>query len=171
MRNPTFLGLVAALALTACQPAAQPLSPADETAIREAVTAFADAASANNTDAMAALYTEDAIVHPDGMPSATGMAAIKKLWTDMAGMMRVTKFEPTVTKLSGQGDVAYVTGTFHMTMTTADSTHTALPAQEGKFVEVLWRQADKSWKVAADSWNSNTMPEAPAAPAAPARRH
>jgi len=171
MRN-TYLSLAALVSLAACQSAPKPLSPADETAIRASMDAFVTAANANDVNGMAAGYASDAIVHPSGMPSSTGMDAIKKMWTDMTGMMRLTKFTSTVTKIAGQGDVAYLTGTYHMEATTADSTHTVMPPQDGKFVEVLWRQADGSWKVVADSWNENSMPGAAPAPApTPRARH
>lgn len=165
MRNTHALALAAALIVTACKPAAAPLSPADEEAIRSAITVFAAAANANDAAAMAAVYASDATIHPNGMAAAVGSAAINKLWTDMAGMMRLTKFEPTVTRIAGQGDVAYVTGTYHLEATTADSSRTALPPEDGKFIQVMWRQSDRTWKVAADSWNTNTMAAAPAAPA------
>ena len=169
MRN-TIRFALPALLLAACQPAPKPLSPADETAIRASVTAFQTAANANDVNAMAATSAEDGSVYPNGMPAANGMAAIKKLWTDMQAQARVSKFTAMPDKISGQGDVAYATGTYHLELITADSSHTALPPEDGKFVEVLWRQADKSWKVVADIWNTNTMPAAPAPPAPAAHR-
>jgi len=169
MRNTAFAALAASLMLTACTPAAQPLSPADETAIRALVDRFNAAVNANNADAMTADFTSDATIHPDQMPAAVGTEAIHQLWTGMLGQMRVTRFAHVVTKISGEGNVAYLTGTYHVEATTADSAHAPIPPGDGKFIQVLWRQADKSWKVVADSWNTNAMPAA-AAPAPPARR-
>ena len=166
MRNTPFAALAAALTLAACTPAAQPLSPADETAIRATLDAFVTAANTNDVDRMTAVFASDATLYPNGMPAAVGHEAIRKVWTDLTGAMRVQKFTTTTTKVAGQGDVAYVTGTYHLEATTADSNHVAIPTEDGKYVEVLWRQADKSWKVVADSWNTNVMPAAPAAPAA-----
>lgn len=165
MRTTSITVLAAALLLSACQQAAQPLSPADETAIRATLDSFTVAVNAGSADRMTAVYASDAAIHPSGMPAAVGTEAIRKLWTDMTGMMRVTTFTSVTTKVAGQGDVAYVTGTYHLESTSADSAHTPMPAADGKFVEVLWRQTDKSWKVVADNWNENSMPAAPAAPA------
>ena len=158
---------VIAGAITACQP--QPISQADEEAIRAVNTTFTAAVNAENVDAMTAVFTSDATVQPNGMPGAVGTAAIHKLFTDMMGPMR-TNLRTSVTKIAGQGDMAYVTGTYHVSWTMKDSTQTAPPAEDGKWITVLWRQPDKSWKFASDTWNPNAMPAMPA-PAHAARRH
>ena len=157
-----------ACALTACQP--QPLSQADEEAVRAVGAAFGAAVNASNVDGMTAIYASDATVQPPGMPGATGTAAIHKLWTDMTAPMKAT-LSVTVTKVAGQGDVAYTTGTYHIVFAMKDATQASPPPEDGKYVNVLWRQADKSWKVVADTWNANSMPAAPAAAPARSARH
>lgn len=159
---------VLACAVAACQP--QPLSQTDEEAVRGVITAFTAAVNAGNVDGMTAVYATDATIQPNQMPAATGTEAIHKLWTDLTTPMRAN-LRITVAKVAGQGDVAYATGTFHLVLTPKDSTQASPPPADGKFVNVLWRQADKSWKIVEDTWNENTMPAMPAAPARAARRH
>src|SRR5437879_635191 len=103
-----YLPTALALGLVACQP--QPISTTDEDAIRTSLTEFAAAANSGNVDAMTAHYAADATIQPPGMPAATGTAAIHKLWTDLSAPMRVN-LRLTAQKISGQGDVAYATGT------------------------------------------------------------
>lgn len=160
---------VLACALTACKP--QPISPADEQAIKDATAAYAAALNSGNLDAVAAMFASDASVLAPGMPIATGTDAIKRSMTGMMAAMKLN-LRLTPSKVSGQGDLAYMVGSFHATMRMKDTTQAAPPAEDGKFVEVYERQPDKSWKIVADVWNPNSMPEMPAAPhALPARRH
>jgi uncharacterized protein (TIGR02246 family) len=159
---------VLACALTACTP--QPISQADQQAIKDADAAYTAALNSGNVDAVVAMYTADASVLAPGNPVATGTDAIKRMMTGMMAAMKVNG-RLTQTKVTGAGDLAYVVGSYHFSMTPKDTTQAAGPAEDGKYVEVYERQADKSWKIAADIWNPNTMPEMPAAPARPARRH
>ncbi|MFI5279995.1 MAG: YybH family protein [Gemmatimonadales bacterium] len=160
---------VLACTLSACKP--QQIPQADIDAVKAADATYGTTLSSGNVDAVVALYTSDAVVLPSGQPMATGTDAIKAM---LNGMMSTMRFNLRLTPgtVSGRGDMAYVVGTFHFTATMKDTTQAAPPPSDGKYVEVLMRQADGSWKLAVDIWNENSMPEMPAAPAArPARRH
>lgn len=164
-----YLPAAAALGLlAACQP--QPLSQTDEDALRALSNGFVAAVNAANMDGMTAPFASDAVVQPNGMPAASGTAAIRKLWTDMMTPM-TAKLRTTITKVSGEGNVAYLMGTYHVEWTMKDATQAAPPPEDGKWISVAWRQPDKSWKFMSDTWNPNSMPTAAAAPARPARRH
>ena len=154
-------------ALAACQQAPKPLSPSDEAALRATRSAFETAAGSGSADAMAALYTADGVVLPPNMARASGTAAIKQLFAGMltAGTPHLTLTANTV---AGRQDMAYVVGSYHLSFTPAAGA-TAPPADSGKYVEVLMRQSDGSWKTAVDTWNSDVP--MPAGEAAPARRH
>lgn len=163
---------LALAALAACQQAPKPISAADEAAIRATRANFETAAGSGSADAMAALYTADGVVLPPNMARAAGTAAIKRLFSGMltAGTPHLTL---TMDNVAGRQDMAYVVGTYHLSWTPKTAGAAAPPADSGKYVEVLMRQADGSWKTAVDSWNSDVpMPAGEAAPAAaPARRH
>lgn len=162
------LGLTIA-GLAACQQSStpQPLSAADEAAVRGVDSAFAAAASAGDAAAMAALYTADGVVLPPNMARVTGPDAIRELFSGMmaAGTPSLTLTPNTV---AGRQDLAYAVGTYALTWTAQAAGAMAPPADSGKYVVVLMRQADGSWKIAADMWNSDVAVPAPAA--APARR-
>ncbi|MFI5206963.1 MAG: YybH family protein [Gemmatimonadales bacterium] len=159
---------VLACALTACKP--QPISPADEQAIKDFDAAYATALNAGNMDAVMATYASDASVLAPGMPIANGTDAIRRSMTGMMSAMKLN-LRLTPSKVTGQGDLAYVVGSYHSTVTMKDSTQATPPPEDGKYVEVLARQADKSWKLVADIWNPNSEPAAPAPPPARPRRH
>jgi uncharacterized protein (TIGR02246 family) len=167
-------GLVALLVLgVACQPrpktetgmagtgsdagvAAASLSDEDKTSIRAVDEAWAGAAKAGDGEAIAALYTADAVLLPPGEPIVKGAAA-KKYWVDFGnGFSGPTELN-TMT-VEGAGDVATAIGTYKMAMTPKKAGAKPLPVDEGKYIEVLKRQGDGSWKIAYDIWNPNAPP-------------
>jgi len=173
MFHSTRLPLAALLILgAACQPApktetatlgaetpatAVGLSAEDQAAVRAVDTEWARAATAGDANAVAALYASDATVLPPMEPMRAGEAA-KKYWIDVTnGFSGPT--ELTTVAVDGRGDLAYAVGTYRSTLTPKTTGAKALPTEEGKYVEVLKRQADGSWKIIYDIWNA----DAPAA--------
>lgn len=167
-------GLVALLVLgAACQPrsktetamvgagsdagvAAASLSDEDKASVRAVDEEWARAAKAGDGQAIAALYTVDAVLLPPGEPIVKGEAA-KKYWVDFGnGFSGPTELN-TMT-VEGAGDVATAIGTYKMTMTPKKAGAKPLPVDEGKYMEVLKRQGDGSWKIAYDIWNPNAPP-------------
>jgi uncharacterized protein (TIGR02246 family) len=170
MFHSTRFGLVALLVLgAACQArpktetamagagseaaAAASLSDEDKASIRAVDTEWARAAKAGDGEAIAALYAVDAVLLPPGEPMVKGEAA-KKYWVDFAnGFSGPTELN-TMT-VEGGGDVASAIGTYKMTLTPKKAGAKPLPIDEGKYIEVLKRQGDGSWKIAYDIWNPN----------------
>lgn len=163
-------GSVTALLITAlaCQPAAKTetamgtaseaaapagLSAADEAAIRAIDGKWATAATAGDANAVAALYTADAIVLPPGQASVQGDAA-KEFWNGFFNAMAV-QVELNTKEIEGRGDLAYATGTYRMTLTPKKPGAKPLPTEDGKYVEILKKQADGSWKIVHDIWNAS----------------
>jgi uncharacterized protein (TIGR02246 family) len=169
MSHSTRLGLAALLVWgAACQPApktetatmgggseAAPagLSAADETAVRAVDAEWSRAASAGDGTAIAALYASDATVLPPMEPIRQGEAS-KKYWVDFTNSFS-GPIELTTTAVEGRGDLAYGVGTYRMTLTPKKAGAKPLPTEEGKYVEVLKKQADGSWKIIYDIWNAN----------------
>ena len=61
-------------------------------------------------------------------------------------------WKTTKVEVAKAGDLAYVSGTYEETMTDA----TGKPVNDhGKYVEIFKKQADGTWKVVADIWNSD----------------
>ena len=129
------------------------LSAADEAAIRAVDDAWGKAATAGDGNAIAALYTDDAVLYPP-MEAVVNGAAAKKYWTDFTAGYS-SEAQLTTSSVEGRGDLAYATGTYRMTVTPKKPGAKAMPPEEGKYVEVMKKQADGSWKIAHDIWNTS----------------
>ena len=134
-------------------PAAAALSSEDQAAIRRVDEEWAKAATAGDGEAIAALYTSDATLLPPGEPIVKGEAT-KKYWVDFgSGFAGPT--ELNTTSVEGSGDLAVAIGNYRMALTPKKAGAKQLPVDEGKYIEVLKRQDDGSWKIHHDIWNQN----------------
>jgi uncharacterized protein (TIGR02246 family) len=171
MRMPaTRIGLAALLVMAAaCRPTpedsaspatgaagAATFSAADEAAVRAVDSAFAAASRAGDGAAVGALYASDATLMPPGDSSRHG-AGITTYWS---GVFSAYSFPVSLTSVSveGSGDLAISTGTYRVVMTPKAAGARPLPLDNGKYLGVLKRQADGSWKYIYDTWNSDTPP-------------
>lgn len=172
MSHLSRFGLAAFLILgAACQPrpktetamvsgasdaAAASLSDQDQASIRAVDEAWASSARAGNGEAIAALYASNAVLLPPGEPMVKGEAA-KKYWVDFTnGFSGPTELNTVA--VEGSGDVATAIGTYKMTLTPKKAGAKPLPTEEGKYLEVLKRQDDGSWKLIYDMWSPNAPP-------------
>jgi uncharacterized protein (TIGR02246 family) len=130
-------------------PTLAPLSDADAAAIRAVHDQFCAAVLGQDFDSVAALYGEDAVLLPPNEPAVHGRAAIRK-WT--AAVPKVTRIVLQVDDLDGRADVAYMRGTFAMTLEPEGAPTVSVV---GKYVEVL-KKADGAWRFVADIFNSDT---------------
>jgi uncharacterized protein (TIGR02246 family) len=133
--------------------AAASLSDEDKASVKAVDEEWARAAKAGDGQAIAALYTTDAVLLPPGEPIVKGEAA-KKYWVDF-GNGYAGPTELNTMTVEGGGDVATAIGTYKMTLTEKKPGAKPLPTDEGKYIEVLKRQPDGSWKIAYDIWNPN----------------
>jgi ketosteroid isomerase-like protein len=172
MLHSTRFGLAALLVLgVGCQPApktetetmggesvAAPagLSAEDEAAVRAVDAAWARAASAGDAGAVGALYASNATLLPP-MESAVEGEAAKKYWADFTSAFS-GPVELTTTAVEGRGDLAFSVGTYRMTLTPKKAGAKPLPTDEGKYLEVMKKQADGSWKIVYDMWSPNVAP-------------
>jgi uncharacterized protein (TIGR02246 family) len=138
--------------------AAAELSSADQAAIRHADQAWAKAASAGDAAALTAFYASDAVLMPPGSPAVHGTEEIGKFFTGMTGAVS-GPFELTTTGVDGRGDLAFSTGTYKATLTPKKAGAKPLPTEEGKYVGVMKKQSDGSWKLVYDIWNTSAQPK------------
>jgi uncharacterized protein (TIGR02246 family) len=166
MHDAVRLGLAALIiSSAACRPAARnetasmgarsnvesaALSAQDEAAVRDLDAKWAQAATAGDANALAALYTSDATVLPDAGPAVKG-DGVKTYWTGFTKNFS-GRAELNPTSVEGRGDLAYVVGTFRL------SPKGGPKPVEGKYVTVNKKQSDGSWKILADIWNLNAPP-------------
>jgi uncharacterized protein (TIGR02246 family) len=129
------------------------LSAADQAGIRSADSAFMAAANAGDADKIAEVYAEDGSVLAPNLPPQKGRDAVRAFWGGFLDAYTV-RFEVASDTIEGRGDLAYNQGHYR---------YTAVPkakgvpgiADEGKFLEILKKQPDGSWKYVVDMYSSN----------------
>ena len=105
----------------------------------------------------AALYDDSAMVLPSEMPAVSGRDAIRSFWAGMGGMFSVSNMSLTVGDVVASGDLASETGRFEMTLT--PKAKGAKPiVDKGKYLVVWKKQADGSYKLFRDMWNTDAAP-------------
>lgn len=158
-----LLGIIALGGASACQPkdgegpeaarAAASLPPADMARIRSVDSAFTAAANAGDAEGVAAAYADDGTLMAPNLPPQKGRDAIKAFWGGFLDAYTV-RFEVVSDTIEGRGDLAYNQGHYRFA---AVPKAKGVPgvADEGKFLEILKKQPDGSWKYAVDMYSSN----------------
>lgn len=157
-----MLGLLVFAVSGACRPQDGPraasniptaLSPADEVKIRSVDSAFVAAANAGDAEGVAAVYADDGALLAPNLPPQKGRAAIQAFWGGFLDAYSV-RFEVASDTIEGRGDLAYNQGHYRFT---AVPKAQGVPgvADEGKFIEILRKQPDGTWKYVLDMYSSN----------------
>lgn len=165
LRKYAFAG-TAILALSACatdEPAADDAaaSPetaaADEAAARQAIgaanTQWEEAYSSGDLAAQVGLYAEDGTLMPPNMETAQGRAAIQQVF-EGARQMGVTAFDLETVELQVAGDFAYEVGRY-TAYAQPEGAPEPVAVDNGKYIVVWKQQADGSWKLFRDIYNSS----------------
>src|SRR4051794_29168770 len=116
------------------EPTAAALSDADAAAVRAVHDRFSAALLRQDFDAIAALYTEGAVLLPPQEPAVHGREAIRR-WT--AAAPKATRIVLNGDDLEGRGDLAYMRGSFAMTLEPEGGPAVSVA---GKYVEILEKQ-------------------------------
>jgi len=127
---------------------------ADRAAIDQLGREFSAAYIRGDADAMANLYTADAVIFPERSGRITGREPIKRYWTLGPGR-RVTRHVLTPERIVVDGDHAYDYGTFEIA---GERDGTAWGPFRGKYL-VVWRRDKGSWRMQLDMWNSGPEPK------------
>jgi uncharacterized protein (TIGR02246 family) len=117
---------------------------------------YAAAWCAGDMERWIALWTDDGIQMPPGAPRNVGKEHIRT--ANQPGMDQ-NDYEMTINPDEVQvlGDWAYSHGTYESEMTPKAGGETK--EYSGKFLDILEKQADGSWKIAIGCYNSNTPSE------------
>ena len=131
-----------------------------EQTLRALDNQWSAAAAAKDVDKTVSYYSDDAVVMPPNSPSATTKEAIRGAWKEvLTSPGAATSWKATMVEVAKSGDLACVSGTYEETMTDASGK----PAKDrGKYVEILKKQGDGTWKCILDIWNSDLPVSAPA---------
>jgi uncharacterized protein (TIGR02246 family) len=135
---------------------AKSLSEADLKKIDDVTQIAMKAALAKDFATWAALFLDDAVLNPPNEPAVKGRAAIRA-WLEK--FPPITEFKLNNEKVEGREDLAYVLGTYTMTITPPGAPG---PVKDsGKFVTVVRRQPDGRWLGAVDMFSSDLPPPPP----------
>ena len=158
--------ILAALVLSACQPiVALPDAPAaqadeDVTAAVDAIwKEYAAAVVAGDVDRWIAQWTDEGVQMPPNEPRVEGK---ENIYARVAANMAAgptDEFVITPLETTSAGDWAYSRGTYVVTFPLGDTGEQG--TIDGKFMTILQRQPDGSWKIHRDIFNSNVPPAAP----------
>ncbi len=154
MRFPTcallfVLGL--SFALLSCAKPEEWDGIAVRNAIEEGSAKWTEAYNRGDAAGVAALYTEDAKAMPPNGEMVNGRRGIQDLWNGLM-QMGVKDVKLNTVDVGGSGNTAYEIGNYSLTIQPEGQ---AAMTDSGKYVVVWKRQADGTWKLHVDIWNSN----------------
>lgn len=115
---------------------------------------FFAALAARDTDAMAALFADSAVLHIANMPPVDGRSAIHRFYGNVFRFLSASRSAPQTLYVSAAGDMAYGTGTVANEFRGADG----VVEYTGKYV-LVWRKLAGDWTVVHYGVSSN-QPEA-----------
>ncbi len=160
LRNASLIVCLALAALAAgcsSKPPAPPpdTRPADLQAVKDVEAAWLKDTATKDVDKYVSYFAEDASGLYPGAETLNGKAAIKAAAaTYFADPNFSVTWESTRAMASKGGDMVYSQGTYTMTVT---NPKTKKPmTDKGKYLTVYTKQADGSWKVVADTMNSDS---------------
>ena len=119
---------------------------------REAATLASEA-----IEDLAAVYTDDVTFMPPNEPALMGRQASQSWFADFVEEFTVSlEYTGSDVTVAGDWAIERYTGTVTMTPEAGDETIT----ETIKGIHIYRRQADGSWRIAQDIWNSNEAPPA-----------
>ncbi|MFZ0797159.1 MAG: SgcJ/EcaC family oxidoreductase [Terriglobales bacterium] len=159
LRNTSLIVCLALAVLSvACSNAPAPAPDtraADVQAVQDVEAAWAKDANSKDADKWVSYFAEDGSGLYPGGAILNGKAAIKAAMVPILADPNFSlTFQSTRAMASKGGDMVYSQGTYTMTLT---DPKTKKPiTDKGKYLTVYTRQADGSWKVVADTFNSDS---------------
>jgi uncharacterized protein (TIGR02246 family) len=159
LRNTSLIVCMALAALAAgCSNTPAPPTDtraADVQAVKDVEAAWNKDIATKDADKFASYFAEDGCALYPGAGTLDGKAAIKAAMAQyFADPNSSWTSQDTRAVASKGGDMVYVQGTYSMTMT---NPKTKKPmTDKGKYLTIYGKQADGSWKVVADTFNSDS---------------
>lgn len=153
----TLLGFVL---LSGCEPGPPSTEDAESTAddvtqIEQMSAARAEAFNNSNAGGIAVHFTDDAVLMVPGRPAATGRDAVTAYYQSI-----FDAYEPTLDsryeEVDVSGDLAYGRGIAEVTLVPKEGGEPVVSTS--KYINILRRQPDGTWKTTHDIWNANAPP-------------
>lgn len=150
-----------ALSLPACASQSEPAPegiPSTEADV-EAITALYDqymfAIAEGDVDGYVALWIEDMILMPPNNAIVEGKEAARRWLQPYFGQFRIKEIL-SLDEIEVSCDWAFARGTYEFQA--IPKTESEAIRTSGKFIYILERQPDGSWKITRGSWNHNNPP-------------
>ncbi|MEZ4415811.1 MAG: DUF4440 domain-containing protein [Gemmatimonadota bacterium] len=135
------------VALTAC---AGGDGPADEAAIAAADAAYAAAWLANDSVAVMATLTPDAVIVPSGRSALATPAAIRGFWWPEGGAATaVRRFDLRQEEVGGSGNLGFARGSFTLAFDYDGQSYES----GGEYVSLLRKGPDGRWRISHRWWS------------------
>ena len=109
--------------------------------------AYNEAFNRGDAAGCAAFFTEDVILMAPDQPMTRGKKAFEEIYQSRMDKSSGGTHSNKLVEYGVEGDLAYQVGTFAITGTN--------PPEQGKFLNILRRQADGTWKVTVSMFNSD----------------
>jgi len=156
-----LLGCCLAVLVLGCSQRQTPAADtraADETAIRQADSSWSAVTEAKQLDGHMGYYADDAAVLAPNEPMAAGKDSVRAMMTKMFAMPGfLVKWQSNKVEAARAGDIGYSMGTYELSMNDPKGKPMS---DHGKYVTIWKKQADGTWKVAVDMFNSD-VPASP----------
>lgn len=155
------LFLAAACAADSAQNGSESGSEAltDVAAVRQAIEAnkqqLVAAFKAGDAAAAVAVYAPNALVMGPNEPTMQGTEAITQGLRGMFEQVSLPAMALNISDLTVSGEYAFEHGSYEWTIQPKAAGAPAMP-DKGKYLSVWQRQADGSWKLLRDIWNTDT---------------
>jgi len=121
----------------------------DFAAIEAQTKNYIEAVQAGDWAGAVSFYTEDAVLMPPNSPAIEGRANIQVFFEFFPPL---SNFSMKIVEIEGRGDMAYVRGTYTMTLTPEGG---EAITDSGKYIEIRKKQLDGSWLLTHDIFNSD----------------
>lgn len=111
---------------------------------------FESHVAAQQWDSVAALYTSDAIMMPQGAPMQRGANAIRDGFVQMGEQGGVSNIRIETSEVEASGDLAYEIGQYTLEGRGGEQ------VDRGKYL-IVWKREGDNWKIYRDIFNSDSM--------------
>jgi len=125
----------------------------DIAAIKAVSKSFVEAVNSNDWVSLITTYSEHTVLMPPNSPEVEGRANILAFFE---AFPPTSDFSLEIVEIEGRGDMAYVRGTYTMTFTPEEGNSIT---DSGKYLEIRRKQADGSWLLSRDMFNSDIEQE------------
>ena len=130
---------------------------ADVAQVYELWNEYAAAANDGDMERWISLWIDDGIQMPPGAPRRVGKAEIRREMQPLFDLFNTSKMIIHTEEVRILGDRAYSHGTYEFEITPKEGGKTK--SCSGKFLDILEKQVDGSWKIAIDCHNCNAPSE------------